>query len=165
MWHYQPLVDAATAIRGVGALVLAASNGLVPPGLFIRWRKQPGNYRHRPVRAAPGLPDMKQIVEHLGRPITLAVNISPVHFRRSSFFSEIQGVLEDSGLSPSCLELEVTEGVLMSAAEKALEQVQALRNLGVKVAIDDFGTGFSSLSYLRDLPINKVKITVVSSTI
>src|SRR5690606_15287296 len=102
--------------------------------------------------------DMKQIVEHLGRPITLAVNISPVHFRRSSFFSEIQGVLEDSGLSPSWLEVEMHEGVLMSAAETSLEQVQTRRNLRVKVAIDDSGSGFSSLSHLRDLPINRLKI-------
>ena len=160
--HYQPLVDAATTeIRGVEALVRwqHPERGLVPPGLFIPVAEATGqiiDIGRCVLRQA--CHDMKQIVEHLGRPITLAVNISPVHFRRSSFFSEIQGVLEDSGLSPSCLELEVTEGVLMSAAEKALEQVQALRNLGVKVAIDDFGTGFSSLSYLRDLPINKVKI-------
>ena len=88
----------------------------------------------------------------------MAVNISPVHFRRTGFFEEIRQALEESGVTPCLLELEVTEGLLMSGTEKAIDLLQNLRNLGVKVAIDDFGTGFSSLSYLRQLPITKVKI-------
>lgn len=160
--YYQPLVDARTgAMRGVEALVRwqHPQRGLLPPGVFIPVAEQTGqiiDIGRCVLRQA--CRDIGMINEGRSKPLTLAVNISPVHFRRAGFFQEISQVLELSDLNPRFLELEVTEGVLMSGAEKAMEQLQAVRDLGVKVAIDDFGTGFSSLSYLRELPINKVKI-------
>lgn len=162
--YYQPLVDAKSGeIRNMEALVRwqHPQRGMVPPNDFIPLAEQTGQIisidgwvlrqacldtviinQHRPASLAIGV----------------AVNISPVHFRREGFFLEVQNVLQASGLAPELLELEVTEGVLMSGADRAIEQLQALRELGVRVAIDDFGTGFSSLSYLRQLPINKVKL-------
>ena len=71
---------------------------------------------------------------------------------------EIKEALRNSGLPPSLLELEVTEGTLMSNTEQAVALLNEVRDLGISVALDDFGTGFSSLSYLRDLPISKVKL-------
>lgn len=160
--HYQPVVDACTGeLKAMEALVRWQHpvRGLVPPGVFIPLAEQTGQIididRWVLRQACKDLPAI-----NAGRtePLTVAVNISPVHFRRTGFFEEIRQALEESGVTPCLLELEVTEGLLMSGTEKAIDLLQNLRNLGVKVAIDDFGTGFSSLSYLRQLPITKVKI-------
>jgi len=67
-------------------------------------------------------------------------------------------MLEESGLDPQHLELEVTEGLLLNNIEEAIDRLQELKDKGIKIAIDDFGTGFSSLNYLKRLPIDKVKI-------
>jgi diguanylate cyclase (GGDEF)-like protein/PAS domain S-box-containing protein len=88
----------------------------------------------------------------------LAVNVSPVQFRRDDFISTIRRVLAATGLSPQRLELELPEGVMLGDADVALERIGQLHELGVSVAIDDFGTGYSSLSYLRRLPIDTLKI-------
>ncbi|MGM0638723.1 MAG: EAL domain-containing protein [Pseudomonadota bacterium] len=90
--------------------------------------------------------------------LCMAVNISPMQFQRPGFIGGVAKVLEESGLSPSLLELELTEGVLMDSTERVIETLQTLREHGVRVAIDDFGTGFSSLSYLKHLPISKIKV-------
>ncbi|SEL52073.1 sensor domain-containing protein [Halomonas daqiaonensis] len=89
---------------------------------------------------------------------TMAVNISPMQFQRTHFVSDLLRMLEKSGLAPELLELELTEGVLMENAAWAVETLGVLRREGLQLAIDDFGTGFSSLSYLKHLPVSKVKI-------
>lgn len=93
-----------------------------------------------------------------GIEVPVSVNISAVQFREDSFFEMVHGILEESGLSPSLLELEITEGVLADNIAKARELLNALKALGVRVAIDDFGTGYSSLTYLKRLPIDVLKI-------
>jgi EAL domain-containing protein (putative c-di-GMP-specific phosphodiesterase class I) len=70
----------------------------------------------------------------------------------------IESALRDAGLDPSCLEVEITEGVLLGDTEEALQTLHALRKLGVEVAVDDFGTGYSSLAYLTRFPLNRLKI-------
>jgi len=90
--------------------------------------------------------------------VPVAVNISSLQFRRDGFLDEVLGILTETGPPPALLELEVTESVLLDGAELAIELIDTLRGHGVRVALDDFGTGFSSLSYLRDLPIDKVKL-------
>jgi EAL domain-containing protein (putative c-di-GMP-specific phosphodiesterase class I)/CheY-like chemotaxis protein len=89
---------------------------------------------------------------------SVAVNISPVHFQRSNFVESIQAILSKHRLAAELLELEITETVLLGNAERAIDTLHQLKRLGVKIAIDDFGTGFSSLNYLKRLPIDKVKI-------
>ncbi|BBI51952.1 hypothetical protein HORIV_43730 [Vreelandella olivaria] len=79
--------------------------------------------------------------------------------------SSLSATLEATGLSATSLELELTEGILMNDTDAAIDTLHALREMGISVAIDDFGTGFSSLSYLRHLPVDKVKLTAVLSTI
>ncbi|WP_439862129.1 EAL domain-containing protein [Pseudomonas sp. MBLB4136] len=88
----------------------------------------------------------------------MAVNISPIQFQRSGFVDTVRAVLEETGLPPELLELELTESVLLDNAERAIFVLHALKDLGVSLAIDDFGTGFSSLNYLKRLPIDKIKI-------
>jgi diguanylate cyclase (GGDEF)-like protein/PAS domain S-box-containing protein len=90
--------------------------------------------------------------------ISMAVNISPVQFQRAGFVNTVRAVLEETGLPPALLELELTESVLLENAERAISVLHELKALGVQLAIDDFGTGFSSLSYLKRLPIDKIKI-------
>jgi len=90
--------------------------------------------------------------------ITMAVNISAVELRNERFVDGVLGTLDDTGLDPTCLELELTEGVLMKQVESTEVILKRLRGSGVKLAVDDFGTGYSSLSYLRRFSIDTLKI-------
>jgi diguanylate cyclase (GGDEF)-like protein len=90
--------------------------------------------------------------------IRLAVNVSPVQFRSHAFSLKVANVLATTGLAASRLELEITEAVLIRDDDAALNLLQHLRNIGVRIALDDFGTGYSSLSYLRRFPFDKIKI-------
>jgi EAL domain-containing protein (putative c-di-GMP-specific phosphodiesterase class I) len=90
--------------------------------------------------------------------IPVAVNISALQFRQAQFADVIAGALAASGVAPGCLELELTESVMMDAAERNVAVLDGLRDMGVRVSIDDFGTGYSSLAYLKRLPIDKLKI-------
>lgn len=91
-------------------------------------------------------------------PITVAVNTSAIEFRDKDFLANIRATLEETCLEPSCLELELTESLLMQDAESSDSVLHALSDMGIKLAIDDFGTGYSSLSYLRQFPIDTLKI-------
>jgi len=90
--------------------------------------------------------------------LSVAVNVSAIQFNSLKLFSVIQSALEESGLDPSRLELEITESVLLGDQRSALEVLQKVREIGVRVSMDDFGTGFSSLSYLRSFPFDRIKI-------
>lgn len=160
--YYQPIVKATNGrIGGLEALIRwhHPEKGMISPGIFIPLAEQTGQIiplgrwiLHRACRDAAAM----QI--KWGRALPLAVNISSVQFRRDGFLEDIKHALNTSGLPPECLELEVTESVLLEGAEQAIELIDRLKAMGIKVALDDFGTGFSSLSYLRDLPIHKVKL-------
>ncbi|WP_183092944.1 sensor domain-containing protein [Nocardioides stalactiti] len=102
--------------------------------------------------------DVAQIQKVLGRPLRVAVNVSPHQFRSAGWLGEIVGALNDSGLDPAQLELEITESLLMDDRLGAMDMLHAIRSLGVTIAVDDFGTGYSSLAYLSRLPIDKIKI-------
>ena len=93
-----------------------------------------------------------------GTPIEMAVNLSPRQLADDDVVATVQQVLATTGLAAGQLTLEVTEGVLVHDIDTVIDQLQALRRLGVRIAIDDFGTGYSSLSYLRRLPADIIKI-------
>jgi EAL domain-containing protein (putative c-di-GMP-specific phosphodiesterase class I) len=88
----------------------------------------------------------------------VAVNVSALQFREIGLPAVVERVLDETGLLPRFLELELTESVLLSNADVILSVLKDLKSMGVKLAIDDFGTGYSSLSYLRELPVGKLKI-------
>ena len=88
----------------------------------------------------------------------VAVNVSPVQFRSPALTATVQQALAASGLDPNRLELEITESALMARNETTLTTLHQLRAMGVRISMDDFGTGFSSLSYLRSFPFDKIKI-------
>ena len=88
----------------------------------------------------------------------MAVNISAMEFRDENFLPGVFAILDETGLDPRFLELEMTESVLMERAEFTASILQSLRERGVRVTVDDFGTGYSSLSYLRKFPVDALKI-------
>jgi len=90
--------------------------------------------------------------------LIVSVNVSPIQFSSTNLEGIISAALEETGLRPEYLEIEVTEGLFINDKEKVVDTLNSLRKKGVRVAVDDFGTGYSCLSYLRDLPIDKLKI-------
>lgn len=91
-------------------------------------------------------------------PLSISVNVSPLEFLIGDLPERVEAVLRDTGLDPERLELEITESIMVSDAEKALATLGRLRALGVGIALDDFGTGYSSLSYLHRFPLTTLKI-------
>jgi diguanylate cyclase (GGDEF)-like protein len=156
--HYQPLVNLATGeISGFEALVrwLHPERGFIPPSEFIPVAEETG------LIVSLGAFVLKQACHDAAqwpRHIKLAVNLSPLQFRTGSLFVTVKQALETSGLSPSRLELEITETLLLEKVDHVLATLHALRALGVRISMDDFGTGYSSLSYLRKFPFDKIKI-------
>ncbi|GBF27895.1 oxygen sensor protein DosP [bacterium MnTg02] len=90
--------------------------------------------------------------------VTVSVNISPLHFKEQGLLESVRKAIENADLDPSFLELEITESMAMAHRGDILQLLNQLKNLGVKLAIDDFGTGFSSLSRLKDFPVDRLKI-------
>jgi len=160
--YYQPLVDAVTGrMRSVEALVRWRHpvRGMVSPAEFIPLAEQTGQI------VPLGLWVLRQACQEMAefngrreRSLRVAVNISSLQFIRDGFLDDVFRILEETGLSPQLLELEVTESVLIDGVEHVIKLMEALKDRGIRVALDDFGTGFSSLSYLRDLPTHKVKL-------
>lgn len=91
-------------------------------------------------------------------PVMVAVNVSARQFFASDLFTDVENALKESGLPPSCLELEITESMIMTDIEKAISVMDRISAMGVEIALDDFGTGYSSLAYLKRFPLNKLKI-------
>ncbi|HLV49087.1 MAG TPA: EAL domain-containing protein [Aliidiomarina sp.] len=92
------------------------------------------------------------------RELTISVNISPRHLRRNDFVDEVLNLVEASGVDPHELVLEVTEGLLVDDVAASVEKMKILKRHGIQFSIDDFGTGYSSLAYIRQLPVNELKI-------
>ena len=88
----------------------------------------------------------------------MAVNVSPMQFRRAGFLEQVTGALQRTGLEAARLEIEITEGVLLHETKETLATLCRLRGLGVTIAMDDFGTGYSSLGYLQKFRFDKIKI-------
>src|SRR5690606_22806383 len=92
------------------------------------------------------------------QPLRMAVNVSVSQFRQAGFLATLDQALQHSGIAPERLELEITESVAMLDAEFMVELINHIKQRGVRIAIDDFGTGFSSLSYLQQLQVDRLKI-------
>jgi diguanylate cyclase (GGDEF)-like protein/PAS domain S-box-containing protein len=162
--RYQPIVTLATGeISGFEALVRwpHARRGLVPPDQFIGLAEETGHIMPLGAwvleSAAAHVAHWQQVVPRQN-PLKINVNVSARQFRDPGFLDEVRRVLDTSGLAPDSLVLELTETVLMHSNEQIRAVMRALKDLGVEMAIDDFGTGFSSLSYLREFPIDVLKV-------
>ena len=158
MVYFQPQVDAKTyELVGCEALLrwMHPKKGLVYPGSFIEAAEDSGLITRLGdwvIRAA--LEQAKRLPDH----VRVAVNISPLQVHSANLFPTIVNALAVNELDPSRLDLEITESVLMTDTDFTLERLRQLKELGVRISLDDFGTGFSSLSYLRNFPFDKVKI-------
>ena len=159
---YQPIIDSLTnKIVGVEALIrwCHPERGLISPLSFIPLAERSGQI------SAIGnwvlnqaCKDITELNSNRLDPLSVAVNISPIQFKRTNFLAELRNTLLTNKFDAKLLKIEVTEGMLLMGIERSVEILKAIRALGIKVAIDDFGTGYSSLSYLRQLPIDQIKL-------
>jgi diguanylate cyclase (GGDEF)-like protein/PAS domain S-box-containing protein len=160
--HYQAKVDFKTgAIAGAEALLrwTHPSLGVISPAQFIPVAEECGLILPIGSWVLRRACEQAQAWVKAGLALgSVAVNVSAKEFRGELFLERLLGVLDETGLDPSLLELELTESVLMKHAESAASILGTLRESGVQVAVDDFGTGYSSLSYLRKFPIDALKI-------
>jgi EAL domain-containing protein (putative c-di-GMP-specific phosphodiesterase class I) len=162
--HYQPVVRLEDGqVSGVEALLrwnhpergqvgpdefipLAEEMGLIVP--IGRWVLREGCRQAKAIQ---------QLVPH-HPPLTMAVNLSVKQLQHSDIVADVRDALEDSGLPPASLTLEITETVMMTDTDLAVQRLKELRALGVRLAMDDFGTGYSSLSYLSRFPVDVLKM-------
>ena len=160
--HYQPKVNLKTgAITGAEALIrwMHPLRGPIPPAQFIPVAEDCGLILPIGNWVLREACTQAQAWVDAGLPAaTMAVNISSVEFRDENFLDGLLRILEDTGLDPKSLELELTESVLMKRAQFAASLLRTLREIGMRMAVDDFGTGYSSLSYLQTFPIDALKI-------
>ena len=160
--YYEPKVDLASGlITGAEALIrwihpqwgmvlpdrfvaIAEDCGLIVPiGRWVLWQ---------------ACMQAKAWLDAGLRSISVSVNISAMEFRHKGFVAEVRAIVDEVGLEPCLLQLEITESVLMSDAETSIVILHQLKEMGVKLAVDDFGTGYSSLNYLKKFPIDVLKI-------
>lgn len=160
--HYQPQVELSSG-RVTGAEALLRWNcpelGQVAPDRFIPIAEESGLIIPIGEWVLREACQQAQAWRQAGRPpLVVAVNMSALQFRRSDPVALVSQVLAETRLPASCLELELTESLLVENVEEVLETLERLKALGGRLSIDDFGTGYSSLSYLKRFPIDKLKI-------
>jgi len=160
--HYQPQIDLRTGqVDGVEALLRWRHPqwGVIAPARFIPVAEESGLIV--PMGHWVLCEACKQAAlwhKTLGVNVSMAVNLSALQFRRDDLVQSVVHALEESGIAPALLELELTESILISDTERVLATVRRLKDLGVKLSIDDFGTGYSSLSYLKRFNVDRLKI-------
>ena len=162
--HFQPIVDLQSGgFHGMEALVRWQHpvRGLLPPSEFISIAEESGLIvplgRYVLERSCQQVAQwQREFPAHL--PLQVSVNLSPRQFDDPNLIYDVAAVLRAASIDPASLKLEVTEGLIMRNTEKSIEILRRLKDFGVAIAIDDFGTGHSSLSYLRRLPLDVLKI-------
>ena len=160
--HFQPVISLENGgMVGAEALIrwMHPSQGMISPGLFIPAAEKSGIIveigswvvqeacRQMAAWQSQGLPEF-----------VLAINLSPLQFRKGDIVASVAKALNETGLDPRLLELEITESALIHDTEKFVVMLRSLKSLGVKIAIDDFGTGYSNLTYLQRFKVDKLKI-------
>lgn len=160
--HYQPLYYAGNRrLRGIEALLRwnDAEEGMINPNVFIPIAEKNGTINQlgkwvleESIRQFSGW--RKQFAF----PFTLSINISSVQYKNENFVDFVIETVNKYRVNPSEIELEITESILIDDFETVSERLRMLRNFGIRISMDDFGTGFSSLSYLKKLPIDTLKI-------
>jgi diguanylate cyclase (GGDEF)-like protein len=156
--HYQPSLNLKLGtIRGVEALMRwrHPTKGLISPIHFIPVAEETGLIV--PIGAWAIKTACLQ-VKTWSADLKVAVNVSSMQFRSGNLVPTVRNIVADTDFPPERLELEITESVLMQDSQATIDTLHELRALGIKIAMDDFGTGFSSLSYLRSFPLDKIKI-------
>lgn len=160
--HYQPQVDlAAGKVVGVEALLRweHPEKGTISPARFIPLAEETGLINPIGEWVLRRACAQAQAWKEAGfPPLRMAVNLSGRQFLQAGLVDQVRAALADSGLDPGSLELELTESILMDNAERVQRALRELKTLGVLIALDDFGTGYSSLAYLKNFPVDRLKI-------
>ncbi len=159
--HYQPKADLRTGrIVAVEALVRwqHPERGLVLPDQFIPEAERAGLMRKLTSRVLGLAADQAAAWRREGYPLTIAVNVSASNLLDIELPAQVFTLLESRGLPPSAFVIEITESTLMLDRTRSLAVLHALRARGVRISVDDYGTGYSSLAYLRDLPVDELKL-------
>ena len=160
--HYQPEISLKTGeVVGLEALIRwhHPKRGSISPEDFIVLAEETGLIQ--PIGEwvlTTACQENVRLQKKIGRPLMLAVNVSPRQLQQKTWLQTVRTALEESGMQATHLELEITEGILMQNPEASVAMLSELRKLGVSIVVDDFGTGYSSLSYLTRFPIDKIKI-------
>lgn len=162
--YYQPQVSIETdKIVGVEALIRwdHPKRGIISPGLFIPLAEQTGLIHSIGEWVLKTACSQNKSWQEKGyAPVVIAVNLSVEQFRSMKLIETVSTTLEQTGLDPEYLELEITESIAINEPEYIIDMLQKLREIGVSIAIDDFGTEYSSLSRLKSLPIDKLKMAM-----
>ncbi|MFT4096576.1 MAG: EAL domain-containing protein [Rhodoblastus sp.] len=160
--YYQPQFDISTnVITGVEALLRwnRPGVGIVGPGAFLPQAEENGLIIPINEWVLRKACEDARLWQRNGFPMfRVAVNMSPIQFRKKNVPLQVARVLSETGLDPRRLELELTENIVMQDIDAVANDLRELNRLGVSIAIDDFGTGYSSLSYIKKLPVQRIKI-------
>lgn len=160
--YYQPQVDILSeTIIGVEALIRwqHPTRGLISPAEFIPVAEEEDLIIHLSEWVIKTAAQQQKTWRNSGLPLfPISINLSSLHFRQRNFINQLRSTVHENGGDPRYLELELTEGVLMTNASTTVATLKQLKESGFRLAIDDFGTGYSSLAYLQQFPIDTLKI-------
>lgn len=159
--HYQPMVDAQHGrIVGAEALLRLYVDGeeMFTPDQFIPVAEDTGLIVSIGTWALREACLQARTWQREGHPISISVNVSPLQFQYAGFCERLDAILNETGLNPGLLELELTERTMMSGGDGTIRLLRRIRQRGVRLSLDDFGTGYNSLSYLKHFPVDSLKI-------
>lgn len=160
-FHLQPQYDIDHKLRGFEALArMKDENGnYISPSDFIPIAEKTGLVDRIDIRVFElAVEFLGKVIQETGSDITLSVNVSVRHLMKNSFIEDITRIMSSHNVDPKRIEIEITESIMIDSAEKALQRINDIKEMGMQVAIDDFGTGYSSLSYLNNFPSDMLKI-------
>ncbi|MBR2821897.1 MAG: EAL domain-containing protein [Clostridiales bacterium] len=160
-FNLQPQYDMDHNLRGFEALarLIDSDGSYISPGQFIPVAEKTGLIDQIDMRVFElALDFLDKILLETDSDIVISSNISVRHLMKNSFIDELKKIIDSHNVSADHIEIEITESIMIDSAEKALNRIEEIKKLGIKVAIDDFGTGYSSLSYLNSFPSDLLKI-------
>ncbi|MFC3094419.1 EAL domain-containing protein [Alteromonas sediminis] len=158
--YYQPIVNCATfEVEGFEMLMRwPADNGMIPPDVFIPVAEDIGLIESMTLTAIEQALPLLTHFKSLDKQPYLSINLSARHFNKDTNFNALIALLDTHNISTQCIRFEITESALMSDYESAMRSMSSLKEMGFLIALDDFGTGYSSLKYLKDFPLDILKI-------
>lgn len=160
-FHLQPQYDINHNLRGFEALARMKDDdgSMISPADFIPIAEKTGLVDRIDMRVFElAVEFLAKVSKETENDVMMSVNVSVRHLMKNSFINDIKQVLKYHEISPERIEIEITESIMIDSAEKALQRINEIKAMGMKVAIDDFGTGYSSLSYLNNFPSDLLKI-------
>lgn len=160
-FNLQPQYDINHNLRGFEALARMKDDdgSFISPSDFIPVAEKTGLVDRIDMRVFElSMEFLDKITRETGTEIMMSVNVSVRHLMKNTFIEDIKNILKAHNIAPERVEIEITESIMIDSAEKALQRINEIKAMGMKVAIDDFGTGYSSLSYLNNFPSDLLKI-------